>query len=348
MHVEVEDPDADGVGNLVVTNTIKRRFPVLRYRNGDRGRLVTVDGHLHVELAGRGSYTFRIDHRSMSEADFAPVVEGAAAYQIQLSLNAERRTRGRRAARGGDGRGDRRPRPPATGAHRRARRWTDSTAMCAASTSASSSPARPPTRPRSSSTTARTRGCDVPRRARPLHDRAGPLDGRAPASAPGGPGGLEPGTRRSTGGCGSSSSGSSSSSVPASSPSRSRPPCVTYRRSCTTGPGCSASLVRRSGDRPVVVELLRFPVSWPGSCWPSSASAAGSRSWSPGSALPDDRRLPGWHRQRSCLVPGDLRDHRPRPDPPSDRLVPRRRARPPLAEHSSRHGVPTAAPSGAS
>ena len=66
---------------------------MLRYRNGDRGRLVTVDGHLHVELAGRGSYTFRIDHRSMSERDFAPVVEGATAYQIQLSLNAERRTR---------------------------------------------------------------------------------------------------------------------------------------------------------------------------------------------------------------------------------------------------------------
>ena len=93
VHVEVEDPDADGVGNLVITNTIKRRFPVLRYRNGDRGRLVTVDGHLHVELEGRGSYTFRIDHRSMSEHDFAPVVDGATAYQIQLSLNAERRTR---------------------------------------------------------------------------------------------------------------------------------------------------------------------------------------------------------------------------------------------------------------
>ena len=93
VHVEVEDPDADGVGNLVITNTIKRRFPVLRYRNGDRGRLVTVDGHLHVELEGRGSYTFRVDHRSMSEHDFAPVVAGAAAYQIALSLNAERRTR---------------------------------------------------------------------------------------------------------------------------------------------------------------------------------------------------------------------------------------------------------------
>ena len=93
MHVEVEDPDTNGVGNLVVTNTIKRRFPVLRYRNGDRGRLVMVDGHPHVELEGRGSYTFRIDHRSMSERDFAPVVDGAVAYQIQLSLNAERRTR---------------------------------------------------------------------------------------------------------------------------------------------------------------------------------------------------------------------------------------------------------------
>lgn len=93
VHVEVEDPDADGVGNLVVTNMIKRRFPVLRYRNGDRGRLVERDGHQYVELVGRGEYTFRVNHRAMTEADFAPVVAGAASYQIQLSLNAERRTR---------------------------------------------------------------------------------------------------------------------------------------------------------------------------------------------------------------------------------------------------------------
>ncbi len=93
VHIEIEDPDADGIGNIVVTNTIKRRFPVLRYRNGDRGRLVTVDGQPCVELQGRGAYTFRVDHRSMTERDFAPVVDGATAFQIQLSLNAERRTR---------------------------------------------------------------------------------------------------------------------------------------------------------------------------------------------------------------------------------------------------------------
>ncbi|CAN5659000.1 hypothetical protein BH18ACT2_BH18ACT2_04260 [soil metagenome] len=93
VHVEIEDPDANGFGNIVVTNTIKRRFPVLRYRNGDRGRLVHVNGRLFVELEGRGGYTFRIDHRSMSERDFAPVVADATAFQIQLSLNAERRTR---------------------------------------------------------------------------------------------------------------------------------------------------------------------------------------------------------------------------------------------------------------
>ena len=93
VHVEIEDPDEHGVGNLVVTNTIKRRFPVLRYRNGDRGRLVERDGHHYVDLAGRGAYTFRVNHRAMTEADFAPVVGGAHRYQIQLSLTAERRTR---------------------------------------------------------------------------------------------------------------------------------------------------------------------------------------------------------------------------------------------------------------
>jgi phenylacetate-CoA ligase len=93
VHVEIEDPDEHGVGNLVVTNTMKRRFPVLRYRNGDRGRLVERDGRRYVDLAGRGAYTFRVNHRAMTEADFAPVVGGATSYQIQLSLTAERRTR---------------------------------------------------------------------------------------------------------------------------------------------------------------------------------------------------------------------------------------------------------------
>ena len=93
VHVEIEDPDERGVGNLVVTNTIKRRFPVFRYRNGDRGRLVERDGRQYVELVGRGDYTFRVNHRAMTEADFAPVVAGAQRYQIQLSLTAERRTR---------------------------------------------------------------------------------------------------------------------------------------------------------------------------------------------------------------------------------------------------------------
>jgi phenylacetate-coenzyme A ligase PaaK-like adenylate-forming protein len=93
VHVEIEDPDEHGVGNVVVTNTMKRRFPVLRYRNGDRGRLVERDGRHYVDLAGRGAYTFRVNHRAMTEADFAPVVGGATSYQIQLSLTAERRTR---------------------------------------------------------------------------------------------------------------------------------------------------------------------------------------------------------------------------------------------------------------
>lgn len=93
VHVEIENPDEHGVGNIVVTNTIKRRFPVLRYRNGDRGRLIHRGRSVYVELEGRGEYTFRVDHRSMSEVDFAPVVDDVAGYQIQLSLNGRRRTR---------------------------------------------------------------------------------------------------------------------------------------------------------------------------------------------------------------------------------------------------------------
>lgn len=59
VYVEVDQPDEDGVGDLLVTNLDGYGFPLLRYRVGDRGQLA--DGHcecglglpLMAELAGR-------------------------------------------------------------------------------------------------------------------------------------------------------------------------------------------------------------------------------------------------------------------------------------------------------
>lgn len=39
MHVEILDPDADGRGEIVLTNLDSRAFPILRYRTGDIGAL---------------------------------------------------------------------------------------------------------------------------------------------------------------------------------------------------------------------------------------------------------------------------------------------------------------------
>ncbi|WP_448663696.1 AMP-binding protein [Sphingomonas sp. CJ20] len=82
--VEVMDPDADGFGELAVTNGYRQRFPVFRYLVGDVGRLVDRDGARHLELRGRNARSFLLAEQHFDLALFAPLAKGAEAFQIQL------------------------------------------------------------------------------------------------------------------------------------------------------------------------------------------------------------------------------------------------------------------------
>mgnify|MGYP006286126951 FL=1 len=92
-HVEVEDPDEDGFGNLLVTNVLKERFPVLRYRLGDVGRVFERDGAPHFEFRKRYRFNFRLCGEMLTELEFETVSASAEAWQLQLDHTPERVSR---------------------------------------------------------------------------------------------------------------------------------------------------------------------------------------------------------------------------------------------------------------
>lgn len=82
--VEIQNPDADGFGSVLVSNCYRRRFPVFRYRLGDAARLVTVDGRRGLELRGRDARSFQFDELAF---DLEPVIALAGhAECVQLHL----------------------------------------------------------------------------------------------------------------------------------------------------------------------------------------------------------------------------------------------------------------------
>jgi len=91
MHVEVLDADADGFGRLVLTNLVRSRNPLLRYDCGDVGRLATASfkgkklGVL--ELTGRIESSFQIGGEYYNLSDFAAVLGGLLAFQIELTFD---------------------------------------------------------------------------------------------------------------------------------------------------------------------------------------------------------------------------------------------------------------------
>jgi phenylacetate-CoA ligase len=84
---EIINPDADGYGNIVVTNLFRKRFPVFRYSLGDVGRLVTVNDINYLELKTREKGSFALYESNYSLDDFKEVLEDADNFQIQLLTN---------------------------------------------------------------------------------------------------------------------------------------------------------------------------------------------------------------------------------------------------------------------
>lgn len=84
VHIEIGDADAEGFGQILVTNLLRKRFPVFRYKLGDIGRLQYRNGIRYLELRSRENKSFFIDSSNMYLDDFREITEGAEAFQMQL------------------------------------------------------------------------------------------------------------------------------------------------------------------------------------------------------------------------------------------------------------------------
>ena len=102
IYAEIENPDGDGFGNLVITNKIKKRFPIVRFRLGDIGRLRKEGDVTWFEWKKRGDYGFRIQQTYVFQDMITPLVKDFGRYQIQLSLGERSRTKVRMVVSGSD------------------------------------------------------------------------------------------------------------------------------------------------------------------------------------------------------------------------------------------------------
>lgn len=84
--VEIEGPDADGFGDIVVTNTWRRRFPLFRYNQGDVGRLVVRDGERLLEVRGRRPRSFRFYEITYDDSGFPAVAGDCPHWQVVLEF----------------------------------------------------------------------------------------------------------------------------------------------------------------------------------------------------------------------------------------------------------------------
>jgi phenylacetate-CoA ligase len=90
LHVEIVEEDADGVGAMVVTNLIRRRVPVLRYRMGDRARWIERGAtRATFQFVGREAGSFTLDGSYFNLPAVTPVFEDMTDYQLHLSVDAE-------------------------------------------------------------------------------------------------------------------------------------------------------------------------------------------------------------------------------------------------------------------
>lgn len=85
--VEIEHPDENGNGLIVVTNLLRKRFPVIRYLMGDIGHLKNEQEKRILTLKSREPKSFSIDANSYFLNDFDILLETIDRFQIQLSSN---------------------------------------------------------------------------------------------------------------------------------------------------------------------------------------------------------------------------------------------------------------------
>lgn len=91
--VEISTPDENGFGAVIVSNTLRKRFPVFRYNMGDIGKLITKKGQSLLLLKSREAKSFSLHSDSYFLTDFDEVLKQIDSYQVQLSLNSAIQTK---------------------------------------------------------------------------------------------------------------------------------------------------------------------------------------------------------------------------------------------------------------
>ncbi|CAM1345033.1 phenylacetate--CoA ligase family protein [Tenacibaculum amylolyticum] len=85
--VEIENADINGNGRVIVTNLLRKRFPVFRYLMGDIGRIENKDGKRILILTSRDTTSFSIDSEAYFLNEFNWLYDYVDRFQIQLSLH---------------------------------------------------------------------------------------------------------------------------------------------------------------------------------------------------------------------------------------------------------------------
>jgi phenylacetate-CoA ligase len=83
--VEIVDADSNGFGAIVVTNLIRKRFPLIRYAMGDIGKLETIYGKRVLTLKSRESSSFLLYADTYFLDDFDFIKKYADRFQIQIA-----------------------------------------------------------------------------------------------------------------------------------------------------------------------------------------------------------------------------------------------------------------------
>lgn len=82
--VEIANPDTAGNGTIIVTNLLRKRFPVFRYTMGDIGRLEYKNNKRILTLKSREPKSFSIEANSYFLNDFDGLLNLIDRFQIQL------------------------------------------------------------------------------------------------------------------------------------------------------------------------------------------------------------------------------------------------------------------------
>lgn len=87
VFLEIVEESSDGFGSILVTNTYRTRYPIPRYKLGDRGRLHKMHGKIILELEGERRFTFKIGDKSFSVHLLYSIFKSIEAFQMILSYN---------------------------------------------------------------------------------------------------------------------------------------------------------------------------------------------------------------------------------------------------------------------